>query len=323
MSNLAVKSQTEYTIKVLSGPEQGATFKIMSPIIRIGRSSSNDIILAQDPKCSRNHAEINISGSGIIIKSLSSNNLITVDGKQGEVLFLKHDSKIVIGNSKLLFQISMLIPEHEPMSPAVVEAAGGLGPRHVPREAAVSNFSSPKANGSQMKIILIGAIAILLLFAFTQNKKSKQAQVDIRTEEQVAKDIEAFNQLKKKEEEARQKDGKENDNYKEAQSLYITGFRDFRKGQYERAISTFEACVSIYPKHDLCQTYKKLAEKKFQELIQYHMILGNKYLEKGQYQSCKSSLHNVMVMVKNPNSQVYKEAQSIYAICRSRLEGKY
>ena len=36
---------------------------------------------------------------------------------------------------------------------------------------------------------------------------------------------------------------------RQAQENYIKGFRDFKKGQYERALESFQACLALYPDH--------------------------------------------------------------------------
>ena len=111
--------------------------------------------------------------------------------------------------------------------------------------------------------------------------------------------------------------------FKEAQSNYIKGFRDYKKGQYERAISSFHACLSLYPKHLLCQRYQKLSYKKHEELIQYNMMLGKKYFDQGQYQACRSTFRNAMIMISDRSSKVYKEATANYKLCRLKTEGQY
>ena len=332
MMVLAPMNQVEYSLTIVSGADKGETFKLMSTLIRIGRSSENDIVLSRDVKCSRNHAEIHISSAGIIIKSLNKNNLVEVDGQAGEALMLSHNSKLCIGSTKLLFQIAMLVkdetqPMVNPLQQTSDQSIGerGLGPIR-PQQVDYSSPSSylKKQNKSiHFRMFLIGLLILIGLFALNKEKDNILKGTGIRTDEEIEKEIETINQLREAERKLRQKKGLNSPQFLEAQTLYIKGFRDFKKGKYERALSSFQACLSIFPEHDLCQTYKKLSQKKFQELVQYHMVSGLKFLEKGQYSACKTSFKNIMFMVRDNSNKVYQEAEANFRLCESRLEGRY
>ncbi len=326
MSQLALQSQVEYTMTIVSGPDKGEIFKLMSTTISIGRASTNDIVLARDAKCSRQHAEINISSTGIIIKSLNPKNLINVDGKEGATLFLNHNSKIMIGSTKILFQISMLIKDGASAPPALFYSDSnenkGLGPtrpQQMPNKPIT--FHQPKKNN--LRLILIVALFVIVIFALTEEDSSPLPKKGIRTDQDIENEIDTLNKLREAEIKLRKDKGVESDQYEEAHSHYIIGFRDFKKGKFERAISSFQACLTIFPKHDLCKTYRGLAQKRFQELIQYHMISGNKFADNGQYSACITSFKNVMYMVKDRSSKVYLEADSKRKYCETRLRGRF
>ncbi|MCB9027219.1 MAG: FHA domain-containing protein [Bdellovibrionaceae bacterium] len=329
MSNLAPQNQVEYTVTIISGPDKGETFKLMSILISIGRASTNDIVLAKDVKCSRQHAEIHISSSGIIIKSLNKDNLVEVDGQQGEALMVNHNSKIRVGSTKLLFQISMLIKEETQnistlqMVPNDTHTERGIGPSHpqqVPQAPALP-LKLKKANNFRM--FLIAVIVLLALVALNEKKDSLSKSTGIRTDEDIENEIETRNKILEAERKLKQKKGLNSPQFNEAQTHYIKGFRDYKRGKYERALYSFQACISIFPEHELCETYKKLSTKKFQELIQYHLVTGLKFLDKGQYSACKSSFKNVMFMVRDNSNKTYQEAEANYRLCESRLEGRF
>ena len=81
--------------------------------------------------------------------------------------------------------------------------------------------------------------------------------------------------------------------------------------------------MSIYPAHILCRRYLTLAQKRFNEIVQYHMVAGKKYLDKKQYQSCMTSFKNVMVMVQDPNDKVFIEAQSNLELCTYHYKDRF
>ncbi|MCB0390080.1 MAG: FHA domain-containing protein [Bdellovibrionales bacterium] len=329
MSNLALKNQVEYTLTVTSGPDKGETFKIMSSTIKIGRASTNDIVLAKDVKCSRNHAEIIISHSGIIIKSLNSKNLVEVDGKPGEALLLNHNAKIRLGSTKLLFQISMLIKDEETralsatMNEAFDPQEKGLGFSRPQQIHKGNKLPLPQGKTNNFRMILIGIGIILIMFALTNEEVGFNKDAGIRTDEEIEKEIDTINKIREAERKLREKKGLQSPNFKEAQTHYIRGFRYYKKGKYERFLYSFQACTSIFPEHELCKTYKKLAEKKYYELIQFQMIRGKKLLEKGQYSACISVFKNVTYMVKDKSNKVFQEAEANLSLCKSRMEGRF
>ncbi len=325
MTNIALQNKVEYSLKILSGPQKGEVLKLLSTTITVGRSSKNDIIFAEDTNCSRFHAEINISSSGIIVKSLNPKNLVQVDGKEGAALRVSHESKIKIGNTKILFQISMIIPDAA-QAPALFNPNNNQNKdletaraQQIPQHGAAA--PAPKKNNFRM--ILIAGLVIVFLFILTEEQKSSQQATGIRTEKDIENEIEKLNKLREAEAKIRKQRGTNSKQFIKAQSHYIKGFRDYKKGKYERAIASFQACTSIFPKHALCTTYKKLSHKRFQELIQYHMIAGKKFAGKGQYSACKASFKNVMYMVKDTSSKVFQEADAKYRLCESRLTGRF
>ncbi|NCN40825.1 hypothetical protein GW916_06190, partial [bacterium] len=159
-----------------------------------------------------------------------------------------------------------------------------------------------------------------LIFSPTEEKKNP---FDIRNEKQIEADINDAEELQKAAEATRAERLNPTLSQRKAQENYVSGFRDFRKGQYERSISSFQACLALNPNHPLCNRYLKLSQKKFGELIQYHMVLGRKYRDQNQYRACRSAFKNVMVMVRDPSSSIYKEAKSNYVACNNMVEGRF
>ena len=112
-------------------------------------------------------------------------------------------------------------------------------------------------------------------------------------------------------------------NARQAQENYVRGFRDYNGGQYERALISFQACLALNPEHTLCNRYLRLSQRKFNEVVQYHMVLGRSYRDQSQFKACRAAFRNVMVMVKDASSTTYKEAKANYEACNSFVEGRF
>ena len=111
--------------------------------------------------------------------------------------------------------------------------------------------------------------------------------------------------------------------YKAAQENYVKGFRDYRQGQYARAIQSFQAALSFYPNHELARKYILLAQRKFDEMVNYNMSQGRKYYQKQNYKMCQSAFANVMVMLKDSTKPKYIEAKQLFDECNLRTEAKF
>lgn len=168
-------------------------------------------------------------------------------------------------------------------------------------------------------------LAVLIIggaWFFSQDVKEKIKKEDkIRTMQDMEEEIKTLSELKDQELEKRNKNL--DHNYQYAQSAYIKGLRDYRKGIYIRAIESFRVCKTLYPQHELCPSYLKKAQAKNQQLIQAWMVAGKGYREKRRFVPCMSSFKNVMMAIKNQKNRTFKEANENFKICQIQYEDRY
>jgi len=305
----------ETTLTLLNGPEKGATYRIVSARISLGRGADNDIVL-QDPKVSRHHAEIRWTESGFEIRDLSEKNIILIDGRECHHSLLADGVKVQLGRTAFRFNMQA----SQAIAPTLIPQADltkvGL-PHPAPRQ---SRKRPPQ--GSLFRWVVIGVIGLALYIGLATDGPQKKKIIQLRTQQQIDEAIREAQDSKTKDLSDRQRTA--NDfAYQQAQESYVVGFRDYKKGQYERAMLAFQACVSLNPSHTLCQRYFRLAQRKFNELVQYHMVLGHKYRDQNQFASCRAAYRNVMTMVKDPNNSTYKEAKANFEACDAQLEDRF
>ncbi len=111
----------------------------------------------------------------------------------------------------------------------------------------------------------------------------------------------------------------EHTKYVEANKHYLEGFRDYSKGQYSRAIRSFETALAIDPSHKLAGRYREYAFRSREEFIATALEFGKQYHEKQMYTRCSASLEKVLVEIKNESDLRYKEAVSLKRVCDSYL----
>jgi hypothetical protein len=330
----------------LNGPMKGAVQLLTHKVIVIGRSSECDIVILNDPKCSRKHAKVEWSSDGFVIRTLSTHNALTVNGTPTNEELLAEGDVICLGDSELRFnagaeldnsnpgirkEVSLRLVEPTPaqrpkqmQSPAPIAAHGTAQPVGTQIiHPASSPRRSSQPQGNNKRFYVYGFFVLMVIWLFYPTNKKLKPEVKLRTQEQTDTDAAELQKLKESAENGRRNIANSSFEMRQAQENYVKGFRDFRKGQYERSMEAFEACLSLYPEHVLCNRYAKLSRRKFAELIQYHMVLGRKYREQEQYRPCLAAFRNVMTMVKDQNSPIYKEAKSNWDICDSSVEGRY
>ena len=308
--------KNHFVIHILNGPDKGAQFKISGATLTIGRGNDNDIQVQGDPQISRQHLRISIRHEEIYIESLNEKNPLTINKKPIQNAIIESGVQFIAGKTK--FQIKeenqiSTTSQRNNMSPYVRQNRQGhqkLTP--LPQ----------KRNLARMTLYAVVGIVILLLI-FSSHKKDETQEPMLRTDEVVNKEIVSQQNIIESLRQKNLRSGKSTLQFKRAQAGYIKGFRDYKQGQYERAIQYFQECLSIYPSHVLCNRYLRLSQKRFNELVQYHMVVGKKSLDKKHYRACITSFNNVMVMVKDPNDKVYIEAKSNYDICKYKYKDRF
>jgi pSer/pThr/pTyr-binding forkhead associated (FHA) protein len=306
----------EGSLVVGTGPERGTIYRLLSPQIVIGRGSDCDIVLSYDQKCSRRHAMVVFTGAQFEVRDISDRNKLFVEGVETKQAVLREGSVFQLGNTQFTFR-------ERPPLPTLAPSGQNLPRPNKPKNRPA--LTAPKLN--PVRIVIIGIVILFMVLMFTQTAKNKK-EVAIRTDEQIEADIAAANALQdaaKKERPggAAQKSEDQEFSVDQAQASYIRGFRDYRKGQYGRAVEAFQACLTIYPQHVLCNRYLRLAQRKYNELIQYEMVLGRRYRDQEQYSACEASFHNVMSMLQDTNNATFKEAQANFQACHAFVEERY
>jgi len=117
-ANPRLKAETplvQPTLEVIKGEGNQKILPLGKKKLKIGRSGSNDLVVA-DQKTSREHAAIYFEEGNYIIEDLNSTNGVYVNGKLIHKIILKSDDKITLGDTVLLFtkkEPEISLPEKE------------------------------------------------------------------------------------------------------------------------------------------------------------------------------------------------------------------
>lgn len=325
MSSGLPATQLEYQLTVLNGPDKGAVYRLISKRVTIGRGSECDIILRDDNKVSRSHAQIDILNNRVEISDISDRNRILVNGDDTPRQELKHNSVIQLGETKLQFKFVNAAHENNSLQAASPRNDLNLSGDHL-RKQIGANKKSRRSGGKPSLMPMITILAILAGFGYYMSDNgngNKKKAVSLRSEEVVLRETAAIEAEVNEMEEERQKLGLSREDYLLVQSHYVKGFRDYNNGQYERAAESFKACLALMPTHKNCQQYYNDAERQFAQLINEQMKLGQIYKNQHQYAACYNAFNNVKIAVKVPTDLRFKEADVNAKYCEKKMEERY
>lgn len=341
---LAVSNKLKASIRLANG--QVKSFQFDQNIVKVGRDPGNDIYLSEDQKISRFHFELCLKDGKWLVENKSPKNFILQNGLPKDQFILAEGDEITAGETVFKFEfekpskaeavnlslvsadlgqavaIKTQNPILQPTQPVKITTAP-------PRPAQPKIQAAPPksiGNSDSGRIKFYGAILIIGLVAFyflseEQNKSNKATE--LRQQYDVSESINQSIEAVKEIESSKQTKGEDTLQFKVAQENYIKGFRDYRQGQYARAMQSFQAALSFYPSHELARKYWTLSKRKFDEKVQLLMIQGRNYYGKNNYRLCKSSFASVMIMMKDPTDLIYKEAKQYYDECSLRFEGRF
>lgn len=197
------------------------------------------------------------------------------------------------------------------------QAPPSAGPAPAMRGGGGSILQNPKARF--YGIIAIVAVVGYFIFSPSKGNKAKDPNA-IRTSSISLQDM-AEADKRTQELASLKKDKYDSVQYRRAQENFIRGFRDFQQGQYARSREAFQVVLNLDPDNELAKRYYHLAKIKFDELVKFNMIQGNRYREKKNWRMCQSNYSNVMTMLQNrKDDPTFKEAKQFYEECSLNVE---
>lgn len=327
MGEKQLTTVVEYALRVIEGPQAGERFVLLNAQSTIGRGLQNAVVL-QDPRASREHASLEMTPKGLMVKKLSSQPLL-VNGVQTNGGLLGHGAIVTIGDTHMQFEFTT-----SAQAPAVPTALTPTSARiAVSQQPAVSaspyqskvsfnpSTSSTAGAGKRNFYILVAVIVLIGGWLFTDNAAKKKEGVKLGNEERALEEVKSIQERAQKMLEQKTRSGRDTEQYQMAQSSYIRGLRDYREGNYKRAINSFDATLALYIDHQLARRYKELARVRLDQQIQAAILEARKQYESHHYKAAISSYRQALPLVDDKNSATFKEATARIREIELILEG--
>jgi len=311
MSNMTRKTSQEFYLKAVTGGLKGTVFRLSSKEILIGRDASNHISIKDDGKMSRKHARLILNKGNYYIQNLSSSNFIKVNNERVPQAELKNNYILTIGQQTFKFV-------------SVDQAAATTQAKQSVSQNKTSRYHAQEKN-KKVIYAFVGGLAIMAFYLFLADphKEEKEAIREIATTEKILEQVESIKTENDSLLEEIELSGKTSSEYKAAHSFYVKGFRAFQRGLYSQALSNFETCLSLYPRHVLAQRYTQLSKNRSEELITLNINQGLTNMEKGKYDFCQSAFKNVMASINDKTDPRFNEAQANLNKCKLLQRSRY
>ena len=174
MAKVMLQSSALPSIQILTGPDKGAFIPLNSPILTIGRSDENDIVVNSDG-VSRIHAKVMTTEAGVVIRDNGSKNGVVVNGNRQTEVALKEGDIVQIGDFAFRFALPSAVGEEPGVSVEALEVVTPV----VEEEAPKRRRSAAPPN---RRVLLYSVLALFLGAALYFGKGDEPAKKDEKPE---------------------------------------------------------------------------------------------------------------------------------------------
>lgn len=298
-------------LKIVEGPDLGATYVVSSASATIGRGEDCDVILS-DLKTSRKHAELVLVGDQWKIRDLGSANGIKCNGKVTRNAVVKSGDTVSLGATTLelispeagtamlralprsIEQVQADQAAFEAQKKKVRQLAQIGGPAKPTAAAAPAAGKSPKG------ILILVALAAVGYVVMTSSDKPS-----VLRKHTEKKDLAQFLP-------STSTDAAVNHS---AEMFLKSGFREFREKNYLRARTQFETVLQIDPSNTLAQRYLQNCNQGIDDEVKFELDRGKKAYESGALKQARLHYEGVLrLLYRDQSNPAYVEARDQLAV---------
>ena len=287
---------TYYRLVCLTGTSKGESYVLNGNRVVIGRGDKVDIKL-NDTKASREHVEITKVGNNWVATDLGSQNGIMVNEKKVTQMQLNEGDKLIVGQTVFKF--------------AKVEVSSK--PKTGKEK---SEEASGPANKKSLIPIILMAGALIYWIMGEEDKPANQEGKSKGKASSSYQDVsgEYLTQLKKRQ-------ANEDKAIKEKLNvIYQRGLREFREGNYFRAIAEFNLALIIAPGDPYAEYHLRKTKEKLDKTIEEFTIRAQRDEGALKFKSAIVSYCSILRLLYTvPEDPRYKNAEKMISDLESKL----
>lgn len=269
----------------LTGSTKGESYVLTGNRIVIGRSDRADVRIS-DAKTSREHAELTRVGDKWVVTDLGSQNGIMVNDKKVTQKELSEGDKLIVGQTVFKF--------------AKVEVASAGRSREEDEEDSTEVEESKRSMVPFMILILI-FVALFLFDDFQPATRPAAPRGPVTMAEQPNEYITAMEKRKASED----KEVKQRLNV-----IYQRGLREYREGNYFRAIHEFNLALIISPGDSQAEFYLRKTKEELDSSITSYIAKAARDEDSLKFQSAMVAYCSIVRLLYSvPEDPRYKQAE--------------
>lgn len=270
-----------YRLLCLTGENKGKAYYLLGKRAVMGRSEKCDITIL-DLKSSREHAEIILVGDDYILTDLGSQNGIIVNDLKIKQHVLNEGDKVIVG--KTVYKFSKIEVKEESSEKKKTKNKKVV-------ESPENTESEPE--NKKLTMILGAFIVVGILLLFSEDAVIEEKVKNNTVKGNVKEIDESFAKALKQ----KSMESKKN---KEKLALYFKrGLREYREGNYFRAISEFENAQQWSPNDPLASFYLRKTRESLDEQIESFFSKAIRDSDAVNYQKAVISYCSIIRLLDN------------------------
>jgi tetratricopeptide (TPR) repeat protein len=288
-----------YRLVCLTGKEKGIAYFLIGKRVVLGRSDKADIRIL-DIKSSREHCEVIKVGKDFVLTDLGSQNGVIVNDLKVKQHVLNEGDKVIIG--KTVYKFNKI----------EVKAKNEL---KIAEDDDVEAYEDEELEGKSklspvLIVIILAAVGIIVTSGEDKAEKIKSKKSRYTVQEIPGSVSESMQGARKKDKKIQAK-----------MNIYFQkGLREFREGNYFRAMSEFEHALSWSPNDPQAQFYLRKTKEALDNTIKGYELKARRDEDALKYQNAAVSYCAIIrLLYRYPNDDRHTNAKEMVTKIEEKL----
>lgn len=307
-----VAEGTHYRLVCMTGKNKGLSYYLNSNRAVMGRSETVDVQVL-DTKSSREHAELVKMGSHYVLTDLGSQNGVVVNDLKVTQHQLSDGDLIIIGQTVFKYNVveverNLELVEDQDDEEDEDEVAL-IEDKKTKKKKGKSKKKDIEDQAAKKKKMVLGVVAILAAVFLLDGGETKKKDDKNANQEQELEGDQEFLQSMSKSQVVEDKETRE-----KLEAIIHRGRREYREGNYFRAIDEFDLALILVPNHAHASYLLDRAKQRLDEEIKMNKDKAERDANSLQYDSARISLCSIMrILTEDKEDPRYKEAETSLA----------
>lgn len=294
---------TYHRLLCMTGKNKGMAYYIRSRRIVMGRSEKADVQIL-DGKSSREHVELSLVAGKYILTDLGSQNGVIVNDLKVSQHTLVDNDKVIIGHTVYKYNLinveetSLVATDEDENEDNYVEEYEEEKKEKVKKS---KKKDQPKKKNNLIVILVVVLAAVFLIPSEDGDKKKRKRQgkkIGEISNDEI--NIAEYNEEEITDPEVRKK----------LQAYLQRGQREYREGNYYRAIEQFELALILVPNHGYSTFYRQRAQESLNKFVDKIMAKAENDIAALRYRSAVIGYCSVITFLQdNHKHPRYLEAE--------------